>query len=45
MPVAPAEDEDPANNNSAKELAEFAAWGAEFIDFLHNTPTAEQGGQ
>lgn len=44
MPVAPAEDEGP-DDNSTQDLAEFAAWAAEFIDYLHSTPTADKGEQ
>lgn len=41
MPVASDEDPPPRDQPSMQELAEFAQWGAEFLDFLHATPTAE----
>lgn len=42
MPVANDEGPEPKKQATTEELAEFAQWGAEFLDFLHATPTAEE---
>lgn len=42
MPVASDEDPPPRKEATPLELAEFADWGEQFVDFLHSTPTAEE---
>lgn len=42
MPVAAGEDPPPRKPASEQELAEFADWGMDFLDFLYSTPTAEE---